>query len=72
MSRFKFTTNSTSMLGSVRVSDSVHHKIKSIAQHKNITIQEVTRVLIDVGLEEFDKEYPEHFFNANPTTEGDK
>jgi ABC-type nitrate/sulfonate/bicarbonate transport system ATPase subunit len=70
MGRFKFSTTSTSMLGGIRVNDEVHHKIKSIAAHKNITIQEVTRVLIEVGLEEFEKEYPEQMLQlTNPTEE---
>lgn len=67
MSKFKFSTTNTAMIGGVRVSEENHHKVKSIAQVKGVTIQEVVRVLIDVGLEEFDKEYPEHFFSESPT-----
>lgn len=62
MSKFKFSSNNTAMLGGIRVSKENHYKIKSIAQLKGVTIQEVARVLLDVALEEFEKEYPEHYF----------
>jgi len=65
MTRFKFSTTNTSMLGGIRVSDINHHKIKSIAQYKSVSIQEVTRVLIDIGLEEFEKEYPEQMLEPD-------
>lgn len=61
MSKFKFDQSYSSMIGGVRVSDLVHHKLKSIAQQKNVTIQEVVRVFLNAALEDFEKEYPEHF-----------
>lgn len=67
MTRFKFSTTQTAMLGSIRVSEENHHKIKSIAMHKGVTINEVTRVLIDIGLEEFEKEYPTEMLDHIPT-----
>lgn len=62
MSKFKFDTSYSSVVGNVRVSEINHHKLKNIAQQKNVTIQEVVRVFLDFALEEFEKEYSEHFF----------
>ncbi len=62
MSKFKFDTNYSSTIGNIRVSDDTHHKLKSIAQKKNVTIQEVVRVFLDFALDEFEKEYSDHYF----------
>jgi len=62
--KFKFGENYSSVVGNVRVSEAVHHKLKSIAQQKGVSMQEVVRVFIDFALEEFEKEYTEHFFPA--------
>lgn len=68
MNKFRFSTTSTAMIGGVRVSEANHHKIKSIAQLKGVTIQEVVRVFIDFALEEFDKEYPDHYLKTPKET----
>lgn len=72
MSKFKFSTNNTAMIGGVRVSDEAHHKIKSIAQLKGVTIQEVVRTFLEFALGEFEKEYPEHYFPPNPKSKKGK
>jgi hypothetical protein len=64
MTRFTFppTVKLTKMLPT-RVSELTFHKIKSIAQQKEVPTSEVIRQLVDIGLEEFQKEYPKHYFN---------
>lgn len=68
MGKFKFGENYSAIIGNVRVSDSTHHKIKSIAQQKGVSMQEVTRVFLEFALEEFEKEYPAHFLANTPNT----
>lgn len=58
MSKFKFSTANTAMLGGIRVSAAIHRRIKEIATEKQVTIQEVTRVFIEAALEEYEKETP--------------
>ncbi len=73
MSKFKFSTTNTAILGNIRVSDATHHAMKSIAQLKGVTIQEVARTFLEFALDEFNKEYPEHYFATPPaTTKSDK
>lgn len=62
MAKFKFGENYAAAIGNVRVSETTHHKLKSISQKKGVTMPEVVRVFIDFALEEFEKEYIEHFF----------
>lgn len=70
MANFRFNTSHNKLIGGVRIDEKTHHKIKSIAQQKEVSLQEVVRVFIDYALQDFEKEYPEHFDVIHYHTEG--
>lgn len=50
--KFKFGENYSSVINA-RVSKTTHEQIKFIAKRKNIAIQEVVRVFLEVALKEY-------------------